>query len=260
MPSPSHGGGSGQQGPLEGKTAKLPVASAEHLETLASLLEKDKTQEDMRLAAELRRKAQAVRGAELDRPTTSQLTGLAHKHACEKVAKVEKRIEGYQQETDKLRARLTELDRLLAAANADLVEAEAKVEFERASLIRQGLLGGDMGEALRQAIEVPADMRGAQIEAQLHGVVDQLVGFLQQMRAQPKMGTHRAAYFGGDGGEEDMASSLGDEFADGDEAPTRKGPPLCAGDPSPGGSGGKRRGTTPSGGLGGRARGSQSGG
>ena len=64
-----------------GKTAKLIVASAEHLETLASLLEKDKTQEDKRLAAELRRKAQAVRGAKTYRPRTSQLTGLAHKHA-----------------------------------------------------------------------------------------------------------------------------------------------------------------------------------
>ena len=130
-----------------------------------------------------------------------------------------------------------------------------------------------MGEALRQAIEVPADMRGTQMEAQLHGVVDQLVGFLQQMRAQTKTATHRqgeaseatdaeggAMLLGGDGGDEDMASSLGDEFADGDEAPKRKGPPMGVGDPGPDGNGGKRRGTTPSGGLGGRARGSQSGG
>jgi hypothetical protein len=59
--APKHGGG-GKKGTAAAK-AKCPEASAEHLETLASLLEKDKKQEDMRLAAGLRRKAQAVRGA-----------------------------------------------------------------------------------------------------------------------------------------------------------------------------------------------------
>ena len=159
-----------RRAPRGAAQAGTVVNSAEHLESLASLLEKEQEQDDVRLAAELRRKAEEVRGAKADRPKAPRLAGVGHKHAREKVAKVQKRIEGYQHEADKLRARLIELDRLLAAASVDLVKAEAKVELERASLIRQGLLGGDMGEALRHAIEVPADMRGTQIEAQLHGV------------------------------------------------------------------------------------------